>query len=392
MVREIAIQLYLFVFKILFNIAKIFTLQEKIVFVTSFPENNIAVNEALKKKNNSLQTVFLCRKNCYQSVKAESTTANAYYFETPNIKHSILSIYHLATAKIVIVDNYYGFLATVKFKKSVQCIQVWHAAGAIKKFGLEDESNKYRSPKAMKRFKKVYQQFHKVLVGSEKMATIFQKAFGLAEENMLPLGIPRTDFFYDERKHEQIRKQFYEAYPELKGKKIILYAPTFRDEEQTIAIHIEKFKAGLGEKFALLFRLHPLVANALNINNDGFVYNFSSYPKVNDLLIIADYLITDYSSIPYEFALLEKPMIFYPYDIEKYTEKRGLWGEYEHLVPGPVVYSSEEIIKVILTNNYDLEKISQFKNEWNTYSQGHSSDRFGQYLLKSVQLETKQAH
>src|SRR5699024_1500932 len=90
----------------------------------------------------------------------------------------IRSIYHLATARVIFIDNYFGFLAATSFKENVTCVQLWHAAGAIKQFGLKDPSNQYRSKRANQRFKKVYKQFHQIVVGSEKMADIMKESFG----------------------------------------------------------------------------------------------------------------------------------------------------------------------------------------------------------------------
>src|SRR5699024_9379731 len=100
-----------------------------------------------------------------------------YDFKTTHPVHWIWSIYHLATSRIVFVDNYYGFLAATEFKPHVKCIQLWHAAGAMKQFGLKDLSIENRPKKAYKRFHKVYQRFDHVVVGSEHMANIFREGF-----------------------------------------------------------------------------------------------------------------------------------------------------------------------------------------------------------------------
>ncbi|PAD80578.1 hypothetical protein CHH57_24335 [Niallia circulans] len=94
---------------------------------------------------------------------------------------------------------------------------------------------------------------------------------------------------------------------------------------------------------------------------------------LNDLLFITDILITDYSSIPFEFSFLQKPMIFYPYDLDEYRKTRGFWVPYHELVPGPIAYSTEEIVQFIHLSSFKMEKIANFHQEWNTYSIGNSS-------------------
>ncbi len=93
------------------------------------------------------------------------------------------------------MDNYFGFLAAATFRKETICVQLWHAAGAVKKFGLKDPSIYYRTPRAQSRFQKVYDQQTHVVVGSEKMSEIFQQSFGIPAERILRTGIPRTGLF-----------------------------------------------------------------------------------------------------------------------------------------------------------------------------------------------------
>lgn len=386
MVRELLIEMYLLFVKILFSIFKILPIQDKVTFVASFKGNNIAIYNEMQRLNFSSKLVFLCKKSCYRSLK-NSVDEKVYQIESKNILHEIIGIYHIATSRKIIVDNYYGFLAAVSFKKNVECIQIWHAAGAIKTFGLKDHTIEKRTKRAKERFKKVYKNFHKVVVGSDEFAKIFMEAFDLSEENMLPIGIPRTDFFYDHEKHEEIKEKFFRKYPALIGKKIILYAPTYRDyeEEQELHLNIDLLYEHLKEEYALLIRFHPSVT--IHFENEkykDFVFDFSYYHDINELLIVADYLISDYSSVPFEFSILEKPMIFYPYDLQKYEKERGIWRKYEEMVPGPIVMSTEEIIHVIKNHDFDLDKIKEFAKLWNTYSKGRSCQAFVQYVSTTM--------
>lgn len=390
--REIFIEIYLAFFKAVFTLFKWLPLQEKVTFVVSFKANPLAVYKEMKRLNFPGKVVFLCKGNCYRSMK-NSVEEKVYRIESNHLFHEIAGIYHLATSRIIILDNYYGFLAAASFKKDVECIQIWHAAGAVKTFGLKDKTIQKRTKRALKRFKKVYQQFHKVVVGSDEFAKIFREAFHLSEENILPTGVPRTDFFYDRERHGKIRKQFFRKYPELKGKKIILYAPTYRDyeEESRFPLDVGRLYDRWKGEYALLIRLHPSVHASLEFGDyKGFVYDFSRYPEINDLLVIADYLVSDYSSVPFEYAILEKPMIFFPYDLEKYERERGLWKKYEELVPGPIVKSTEELIECIENGAFDREKIREFKEVWNAYSRGFSSRNLVLYLSGSLTFKQVQ--
>lgn len=294
-------------------------------------------------------------------------------------------MYHLATAKVVFVDNYFAFLSVMNFKPGVECIQLWHAAGAVKKFGLEDPAVSERSAAAHKRFLSVYRRFDKVVVGSDEMIPIFKAAFNLTEQRFLKTGIPRTDFFFDQTAVKEAKQAVLAEHPEIKGRKVILYAPTFRRDQlngQSIALDVEKLTTALGDEYVLLVRMHPAVKmNNLPCSGKRLI-NVSSYPNINHLLVVTDYLISDYSSLPYEFALLNRPQIFFPYDLEAYEKESGFWDEYDNVVPGPVVYSTDDIIKLIHANNFNLQNIRAFSDKWNMYSTGQAAQALVRYLDK----------
>lgn len=383
MVREAAISVYLFVFKVIFSFFNLFPIKEKVSFVVSFGDNSEFVYEKMLDEKIDVPVVFICEERAYSRF-SEYEQAQALVLN--RMGGFIRSIYHLATSKYVLVDNYFGFLGAAKFRKEVKCIQLWHAAGALKKFGLEDQSILKRSAGARKRFVSVYRSFDKVVVGSEDMAAIFQKAFGLSEEQMLRTGVPRTDFFFDENRKKRSMENVRSLLPT--NKKVILYAPTFRDDEiEHFQLHLDltKMQQELSSEYVLLLKLHPAIKSAVQYERDfsGFVYDFSKKPfHINEILLVSDILITDYSSIPYEYAILERPMIFFAYDLEEYTKDRGLWGAYEEMVPGPVSRDTEGVINIIRHHLYDMDRVTAFSEEMNRYSKGDSSKALLKYMFQ----------
>src|SRR5690625_4884713 len=143
-----------------------------------------------------------------------------------------------------------------------------------------DQTNRTRPKRAIKRFKKVYQRFDKVAIGSNKMKEIFKDAFGLQDDRFLTTGIPRTDFFFndEEKKSAKIIVQNKLSLP--KDKKVLLYAPTYRDGEfNDIKIHLD-FKAmykNFKDDYILLLRLHPAIKYNKKSNYPNFVYDVSNY-------------------------------------------------------------------------------------------------------------------
>ncbi|MFG6147960.1 CDP-glycerol glycerophosphotransferase family protein [Halobacillus sp. B23F22_1] len=384
MVKDFIISVYLLMFRTFFNIAKLNPQRKKTVFVSSFGDNILFTVEALKKQYNG-DIIILKDEKCKYFFPEDYQT-QVFPFNVKKPKEFIQSIYHLATCEKVFVDNYFGFLAATDFNENVECIQLWHASGAVKKFGLADPSIEHRTKKANDRFRKVYQRFDKVVVGSDKMAEIFKQSFNLSEENILKTGIPRTDFFY--RDHSSIVQKLKEKYPETKNKQVILYAPTFRDHQLTnpdIQLDLKQMYEALHGDYVLLLRLHPAVKTNFKNPYPDFIIDVSSGEKINHLLLVSDILITDYSSIPYEFSLLNKPMIFYSFDLEEYARVRGFWDDYHTMTPGPVAYTTQEIIEIIWTQFYNYNEIEQFSKLWNQYSDGESSKKLIQSLYGEVQ-------
>ena len=274
--------------------------------------------------------------------------------------------YHMATSKTIFMDNVFLPFSAVKIKKDTQLVQLWHGTGAIKKFGLDCEEGWVK--KLAVDTNKNTTHF---IVGSSWMGEVYKTAFEAEDNKIFNIGCPRTDLFFDKAVLQEKRDEFFNSYPELSSKKIILYAPTFRDEEYNtdkIKIHldIDELMSNLDDSFVLGLRLHPHIADRVNLNeysqghNQNRVFDFSHYDKLNTLLICCDILITDYSSIIYEYALMKKPMIFYSYDLSKFKNAgRGFYEDYKTVVPGPVAFKTKQIVDTINkypANSCDIDK------------------------------------
>jgi len=299
--------------------------------------------------------------------------------------------YHMATSKTIFMDNVFLPFSTIKVKKDTRLVQLWHGTGAIKKFGLECEEGWIKKLGIATNKNTTH-----FIVGSSWMIEIYKTAFGTIEDKIFNIGCPRTDIFFNKRILQERRKEFVQEYPELSKKKLVLYAPTFRDNDNTkdeIKIHldIDKMMSYLDENYVLGIRLHPYLTNKINLNKylhgsyKNRVFDFSLYNKLNTLLICSDILITDYSSIIYEFAILEKPMIFYSYDLDKFEKSgRGFYENYKSTVPGPIAFKTEEIIDIIkngITVSYYTDK---FLSTYLENCDGHTTMRLYQLLMENT--------
>jgi len=384
MIREVSIVIYLTIFRILFSICKWGRHQDKTTFVTYFGCNASYVAKALEEKTNQ-DIIIITNKSTFVSFR-ESEQVKVIQMRPLRIWRWIRFVYHVATSKTVMVDNYYGFLAASPFKKGTRCVQLWHAAGAIKKFGFEDESVKKRSKGAVRRFRKVYSQFTHIVVGSDEMSEIFQRSFQLEATRMIKTGIPRTDLFFNQQEQDEIKEKLYGVFPVLRDKKVILYAPTFRDaknNDQDFPLDAEKLLNILGSDYVIMIKSHPSAEFETPANFGQSIIDVSKYKDVNHLLLLTDILITDYSSIPFEYSLLEKPMIFYAYDLDTYMQTRGIQGDYERIVPGPVARTTDEVLHHIQTYK-DIAAIRTYKEKWNMYSTGRSAYKLIEALYKKT--------
>ncbi|MGM9919659.1 MAG: CDP-glycerol glycerophosphotransferase family protein [Bhargavaea sp.] len=383
--KDVLISLYVRLFAFIFTAFKAFPLQKKTVFLSSFGNNAWHLANELGKEDNQ-PVIFLNDSRCRIDF-ADTTPARkkVYTFETANIRDMIISIYHLATARYVFIDNYVGVFSGLRFRKEVEPVQLWHAAGAIKRFGWTDPETSKRSRRSQERFQAVYNRFSWIPVGSEKMKSIFIESFKMDAGHFLPTGVPMTDFYFDLAAVAKGVENVLLEYPAARGKKIVLYAPTFRKDQlsqQNLALDFRELLNSIDEEFVVMVRLHPAVMENSKLPEHPRLIDAGSYPKVNELLAAADILVTDYSSLPFEYALLRRKMVFYLYDLEEYSKKTGIWAVSGDFFPGPVAATTHDVISHINDPAIDYSRIDDFNAAWNKYSDGCSSRKLIDRIYK----------
>ena len=297
---------------------------------------------------------------------------NYEYKFIPKDSLSLINIRYFASSKYVfLVDNFFP-LAFMNVE-GMKWVQLWHGTGLFKKFGydlLNDEDKKIMEMFAPK--------IDLVSVSSENVADIYARNFYVDKSKVKPFGVPRNDFYNEEHLSDaylsELRESFEKDYPQLKGKKLVLYAPTFREDPKNNAIFeyfdIEKFLDELGDEYALAIRLHPNYKRYCNeehnidldeLTSKYDIINFTGFKDEQKLLILADILVADYSSIMVDYTILEKPAILFDYDLEDYLYKeRGFYFDYEEMVPGKIVYNIDELIEAIKEEDFRLEKMEEF--------------------------------
>jgi CDP-ribitol ribitolphosphotransferase len=298
--------------------------------------------------------------------------------------------YHLAASSHIFLSDNFLPMAYLNLGPETTVVQLWHAAGAFKKFGLSSVTdNELRELE-----RKISEKLDYIVVSSDKVAPFYEEAFGVPKKKVLGLGIPRTDFYFENNNGDYIKnlkERFEAANSQIKNKKIVLYAPTFRDQpsmDKKIInnFNVKLFNEELKDEYCLMVRLHPQINQGVLEEHlqSGELINVTDYPDEKELLLLADILITDYSSIMIEYALLNKPIIFYPYDYQYYIkEERGFYVDYMADVPGPVAFTPQEVIGIIKKDSYDFQKIKNFVKSQFDYLDGKSTKRLINYIMNN---------
>ena len=329
------------------------------------------LEEQFKKECDNIEIQVLCKKIPKGLIKKI-----AYCF------YMIKCLYHISTSKICIIDGYSIPISALKHKKNLIIIQIWHAMGAIKKFGKQVLDKGEGSKSSIAKIMKMHENYTYITCTSEKTKKFYAEGFGTEKGKILKLGMPRIDYLLG--KDEKIDKKVTELlneYPKLKEKKTILYVPTFRKGK---SVHIsDVINAVPNEKYNLIVRLHPLDKN--EISNE---YIIDSKYETFELLKIADYVITDYSAVAFEASVLDKPVFFYLYDIDEYNINRGLNINLLEEMPMCTFSDIKKIIEVIENDKYDYQELKKFKNEYVETSDMCNTERIVSYI-KNLMEEKK---
>lgn len=363
-----------------YKISKIFPVKNKITFATyrttELDGNFKFIYNKINEDNLDYKCNMLFKK--YNS----SLLGKADY-----LLHMISAGYHMATSKFFIIDDYYFPVYAIKPCKENKFIQVWHACGAFKKFGYSVIGKGYGASDDYIEDIPIHSNYDAVLVSSKEVIPYYAEAFNMDAGKILPIGVPRTDIFFDMEEKYRIEKNFFDKYPDLKNKKIILYAPTFRGRGQTtvsfdMTLDFDMISKNLKEDEVMVLKMHPFVKARIDSKWRNII-DLSDSMDINELMIMSDLLITDYSSVVFEFSLMDKPIIMYSPDREEYIKERDFYYEYEEFVPGPIVNNTKELIGKLNSDGWDTKKVSKFKEKFFDYRDGKSTERFIK-LLKSM--------
>ena len=302
----------------------------------------------------------------------------------------------IATARYVFLSEASGAVSCLPLREETVVTQLWHGCGAFKKFGRSTADAKFGLDRQHADRHPLYQNYSYVTVSSPEVVWAYAEAMGLEEKKdvIRPVGVSRTDVFFRKDFLSGAPERVYRVVPQARGKRIVLYAPTFRgrialatspDYQQ---FDLRKLREKLGDETIILIKHHPNVSAAripkIPEDLEGcFAVDVTKDLEIDELMCAADVCITDYSSLIFEYSLLDKPLVFYAYDLDEYDDWRGFYYDYSELTPGPVCRNMEELAECLssVQQSYDREQMQAFRDKYMRSCDGYSTRRIEEMVF-----------
>ena len=339
-----------------------------------------------------------CEKQGYTVQVHYLKVSSSSWFEI--IRRTIGMIWDMSIAVCVFLNESNSAFGAFRLRKETQLVQLWHACGAFKRWGYSVADKSFGDDKKTLDKYSGHRNYTLVSVSGEEVCWAYEEAFGLQEKPgvVQALGVSRTDVYFSKER----KQQAYDALQKydqnilggkLQGRKIILYAPTFRGDirgaKSPDQLDLQELSQ-LQREYVVLVKQHPFVKDAFVIPQiySDFCVEVRDELSIEELLIVSDVCVTDYSSIVFEYSLMKKPILFFAYDLDEYYDERGFYYPYEKFVPGPIVKSTEALVEHI-KQTYDFKRIEAFAAQYMSGCDGRSTERIMQYVLKERDSERK---
>ena len=260
-------------------------------------------------------------------------------------------MWSMATAKVVVADTYSIPLSCLTHKKEQSRVQIWHALGAVKQFGLQSAGKASGRNADVAKVLCMHQNYTHVMAPSQTTAEYYTKAFGCSSSVIHIGSLPRVDDLLQE---DSKREEFLQKNPVYRNKRLVLYVPTFREKDETYIAALWQAFAG-EESLGCIVAPHPLSESAKNK-----AYHWQGDFTTYDLMKVCDEIITDYSACSVEGALLQKPLWFFVPDYEDYKEQQGLNVELTAWFPNACFQDPGQLVEAIKTGEYDFSLVKDY--------------------------------
>ena len=300
------------------------------------------------------------------------------------------AMYYLCTSRLFVVDNAYLPVHVGPHRPGTTVVQIWHAAGSLKHFGLDAPSR--RRP-TERRF--LHRYYDYVIVAGEAGRSAYASALRTPIDRVLPLGSPRTDFFFDRDAMAAARERLLRLHPSLVGKRVVLYAPTFRGRgakrRAAPGFDAARLRSLLPDDHALVLKTHPNL-DPHATPTAGYDVVMDPGADINEVFTVADVLVTDYSSSIFEWALLGRPLILLVPDLKRYASDPGLYLDYATEMIGIQVTDTDAVADAVRDDMVDAPAYAAFVARHLGASDGTASVRFVERFLPSDTLPSNVSH
>ena len=370
----------------------------KNVFLKQKIRKNVIVYESFLGKNYSDSPKYIYEYLLKQEKKYKHIwIINNLNTEIPGnpkkvARFSFKYFYYMARANYI-VNNMRQPL-WLKKREAATFLQTWHGT-PLKKLVFDMDDVHSARPLYKQEFYYQSRDWDYLIAANEFSAEVFNSGFMYEREKMLVEGYPRNDILSAPNKDE-IALKIKQKLKLPANKKVILYAPTWRDDdfyEQgkykfSLKLDLERLQKEFGAEYIILLRTHYFIADLLDLSSHkGFAYNVSKYDDIAELYLISDILITDYSSVFFDYANLKRPILFYMYDLEKYRDVlRGFYIDIEQEIPGPILKNNDQVMDAIknISNVQEdyRDKYQTFYNRFCAIDDGHASKRVAEKVFK----------
>lgn len=347
-----------------------------------YSDNPRAIYEAMRQdpRFEGYRFIWFIKKHKQKQITIPGAEVKEYF--------SFSYFYYMSKAKYWIINcKMPDYIA----KKEEQVyLQTWHGT-PLKRLAHDIEAAEdmtfYRSAVSFAQMTQSYDidvaRYNYMISPNRFCTEVFQSAFRIQRERLIETGYPRNDFICNTTKEEMERLK--EKYQLPKDKKIVLYAPTWRDNSYVasgytfeLKADFHKWKEILGEEYIVVFKPHYLIINTYEKDSSlqGFLYSIPAEADIRELYVISDMLITDYSSVFFDYAILKRPIYFYMYDIEEYAnDLRGFYLDIHKDLPGDIYTNEDELLEAVKQNMYDPTAYQAFYERFCSCEDGKAAKR-----------------
>lgn len=402
----ILIKTTIFILQIFYSVFRLLPVQDKIVLISRQSDSPSVdfrlLSREIKKEHPDYKVVTLCK-----MLDGGIGRKIAYCF------HFFTQMYHIATSKAVVLDSYCIAVSVLKHRKSLLVIQMWHSVGTMKKFGYSILDKPEGSSSKIAHLMKMHRNYSYVLCAGNGYVDHLAEGFNVDKDIIRIHPLPRVELLQDEEYINKKKAEIYAAYPELdpenSKKKNIVYVPTFRSaDDADFDPAVKDFADSLDlSGYNLIVKAHPLAgvqstgrhlgavqddasagdkaeaASSYSYRKDGRIITAPEFTSM-DMLFVADAVVSDYSCIIYEAAVLMKPLYFYTYDFDEYMSTRDIYMDYRKEVPGPMCPDGKSLAEALdRIDEYDYDRLSSFLKKYVSVT-GHETEDIVEFIFSNI--------